>query len=152
MSNEQKPVGYAAMVTEAEVAVASVKDPELRRVAFEKILTTLLEQVTTPHGPSRAKPGGRKAGKYGARAGAQGEKNLRRGPKAYVQELIKDSFFKKQRTLADVKAELVNRGHHVALTSLSGPLQLLTQEKQLRRQKTSADGKGTKTTFVYSNW
>ena len=34
---------YAAMAAEAEAAVASVKDPELRRVAFEKILTALLE-------------------------------------------------------------------------------------------------------------
>jgi len=49
-----------------------------------------------------------------------------------------------------VKAELENRGHHIALTSLSGPLQKLTLKKQLRRQKTKTAGK--KQTYSYSNW
>jgi hypothetical protein len=34
---------YAAKVAEAEAAVKGVKDPELRFVAFEKILAHLLE-------------------------------------------------------------------------------------------------------------
>ncbi len=38
-----KGAEYAAMVAEAEASVSAVKDPELRRVAFEKILGTLLE-------------------------------------------------------------------------------------------------------------
>jgi len=47
--------------------------------------------------------------------------------------------------LTEVKVELENRGHHIPLTSLSGPLQQLCQGKELRR--TRSDGK-----FVYSNW
>jgi hypothetical protein len=47
---------------------------------------------------------------------------------------------------------LANRGHHIPLTSLSGRLQSLTQERKLRRQKTAASSKGTKTTYAYSNW
>ena len=66
--------------------------------------------------------------------------------------MIEDDFFKRQRTIAEVKAELANLGHHVAITSLSGPLQNLTRERKLRRQKVTADGKGAKSTYAYSNW
>ena len=67
-----------------------------------------------------------------------------------MAELIGEGFFKEQRTLAQVKAELANRGHHVPQTSLSGPLQKLCQGKQLRRQRLKTDGE--KTTYGYSNW
>lgn len=36
-----KSTEYAAMVVEAKASVSTVKDPELRRVAFGKILVTL---------------------------------------------------------------------------------------------------------------
>jgi hypothetical protein len=137
------------MVQEAEAAVAAVKDPELRRVAFEKILATLLEGAA----PSKHKPGARPKRVGTPREKAAGpSKPANRGPKAKVEELIHEGFFKKQQTIAAVKAELANRGHHIPLTSLSGPLQKLTQEKKLRRQKITADGKGSKVTFGYSNW
>lgn len=42
MPFETKGSAYAAMVAEAEAAVAAVKDPELRYVAFDIILTALL--------------------------------------------------------------------------------------------------------------
>ena len=70
----------------------------------------------------------------------------RTGPQAYVEEMVDDGFFKKPKTISEVKAELENRGHHIPLTSLSGPMQKLCQKKVLRRQK--ADGKA----FSYSNW
>jgi hypothetical protein len=76
----------------------------------------------------------------------------RQGPKGHVEALIDDGFFNKQRTIAEVKAELANQGYHIALTSLSGPLQKLTQERRLRRQKVAAEGKGSKAAFAYSNW
>jgi len=142
---------YAAMVAQAEAAVAAVKDPELRRVAFEKILTTLLEQQSAPAKAAASRRPNRSAPAAAARP-ARAAKKRHGGPMAYVQELIGDGFFKKQKTIADVKAELVNRGHHIPLTSLSGPLQSLTKQKQLRRQKVVMNGKKSKTTFAYSNW
>jgi hypothetical protein len=144
---------YAAIVAEAEAAVGAVKDPELRRVAFEKILATLLEQKTADAGASRAK-GKPKTASAEAKSMAKGgaARKSRKGPKAYLQELIEDGFFKKQRSIAEVKAELANRGHHIALTSLSGPLQKLAQDRRLRRQKAGTNDKGTKTTYGYSNW
>ncbi len=143
---------YTKIVAEAEAAVAAMKDPELRRVAFEKILATLLEGEQPASGGPKP-PSKRQKVKPGAIGGGKrSASQTRQGPKAYVETMIDDGFFKKQRTIAEVKAELANRGHHVALTSLSGPLQKLTQERRLRRQKVTANGKGTKTTYAYSNW
>ena len=77
-------------------------------------------------------------------------KKTARGPKGYVRELAQDGFFKKPKTIAEVKAELANRGHHIALTSLSGPLQHLCQERVLRRQKAKTGEKGNKAAYSYS--
>jgi hypothetical protein len=136
-------------VAEAEAAVAGVADPELRRVAFEKILDTLLSQS-------------RKGSKTQLRSKTSSDKKKvakparktasKRGPKARVVELVEEGFFSKQRTIADVKAELANRGYHIPLTSLSGPLQSLTQERKLRRQKSKKGGESAKGTYAYSNW
>ena len=151
MQAESPAAAYAAMVAEAEKAVASVKDPELKRVAFEKILGTLLEQKTPLARGARPRRGGRTA-PVPAKGASRPTKKRAGGPTAYIQELIDEGFFKKQHTIADVKAELANRGHHIALTSLSGPLQSLTQKKRLRRQKAVAKGKKSKGTYAYSNW
>jgi len=72
------------------------------------------------------------------------------GPLAYVEELVGDGFFKKPKTIAEVKAELANRGHHIPITSLSGPLQKLCQRKVLRRQKGTTEDSNK--TFLYSLW
>ena len=44
MATDTNTQSLAALAAEAEAAVASVKDPELKRVAFDKILSALLEQ------------------------------------------------------------------------------------------------------------
>lgn len=150
MASDKKPADYAALVAEAEKAVATVKDPELRRVAFEKILETLLAQEGPTSKPSK-KQTRKKTASASRGATRKATKKSRKGPKAYIEELIEDGFFKKQRTISDVKSELANRGHHIPLTSLSGPLQSLTRTRKLRRQKTSS-GKGAKATWAYSNW
>jgi hypothetical protein len=150
MVAEKKTAAYAAIVAEAVEAVAAVKDPELRTVAFEKILATLLEGQTAPASRGDTRPG-RTGSKKATPAGRSGGKKSG-GPKAYVEALIDEGFFKKQRTIADVKAELANGGRHIALTSLSGPLQALTQERRLRRQKAAAKNGGSKTTYAHSNW
>jgi hypothetical protein len=148
---ESKGAGYGVLAAEAEAAVAAVKDPELRRVAFEKILATLLEKEHSPQpsGPQTAKT---QKSRQSTRKQAVGTPKPQLGPKAHIEELIRDDFFVEQRTIAEVKAELANRGRHIPLTSLSGPLQKLTQERRLRRQKVVSNGKRAKTTYAYSNW
>jgi len=138
---------FAKKAQQAEAAVASVKDPELKRVAFEKILDTLLGQAA-----GDKKKRASKTERYSQRhkAAESREPARRSGPLAHIEELIDDGFFKTPQTIAAVKAELANRGHHIPLTSLSGPLQRLCQRKRLRRQKASAEG--GKQAFAYSNW
>lgn len=135
------PKSYPDLVKQAESAVASVKDPELRRAAFEKILDDLLSSPSDEL-PSR-KPV--RTGKQRVKKQTSAEQ---RGPRAYICEMKEDAFFTEPKTISEVKAELANRGHHIPLTSLSGPLQKLCQAKELRRQKAG----DKKKTFVYSNW
>jgi hypothetical protein len=149
MATEKASTTYAAIVAEAETAVASVKDPELRRVAFDRILATLLDAKSPAAAHSQKKDRVRSKSATPHSSGRTAK--FRRGPKAYVEELIRDGFFKQQKTIADVKAELANRGHHIPLTSLSGPLQSLAQQRQLRRQKITAKDE-SKSTYAYSNW
>lgn len=134
---------YPELVAHAERAVAGVKDPELRRIAFQKILDDLLGGSAAPtakHGtPARKR----------SLLGAKAKGAARGGPQAYVEELVAEGYFKKPKTIANVKAELENRGHHIPLTSLSGPLQKLCQRRSLRRQRIKS---GKKQTFAYSHW
>ena len=135
---------YGELVSQAERAVSSVKDPELKRAAFEKVLEDLLANRAQSDGPVRAAKRPAKAQKSAHSSKPRG------GPQAYVEEMVEDGFFKKPKTLAQVKAELENRGHHIPTTSLSGPLQKLCQRRMLRRHRTNTEG--AKQTFNYSNW
>lgn len=139
------PVQYAELVAQAERAVANVKDPELRRAAFEKILDDLLGSRRTPP----AQPAAAARSRAAAQSSSPRKGKGLSGPKAYIEDLVRDGHFKKPKTISQVKAELENRGHHIPLTSLSGPLQKLCQEKVLRRQKTTSGGKQT---YSYSEW
>jgi hypothetical protein len=140
---------YAELVSQAELAVSSVKDPELKRVAFEKILDDLLaggkaqRSSVVDDKPRRR----RHSQKRTASTGAHG---MRSGPQGYIQEMVEEGFFDKPKTLADVKAELENRGHHIPITTLSKPLQRLCQNRTLRRQKIESNG--NRKTFGYSKW
>lgn len=136
-----KSQNYPELVQQAEQAVQGVKDPNLKSIAFQKVLEELLSGGTSSVATPRARTG-KSAGKAGR---GKTTRQPRGGPKAYVREMIEEHFFKKPKTITEVKVELENRGHHIPLTSLSGPLQQLCQGKELRR--TRSDGK-----FVYSNW
>jgi hypothetical protein len=92
------------------------------------------------------KPKPRATGRATKQVSQKSAGNKRGGPQRYVEEMVEEGFFKKPKTISEVKAELENRGHHIPVTSLSGPMQKLCQKKVLRRQK--PDGK----TFSYSNW
>jgi hypothetical protein len=134
---------YADLVAQAEKAVSSVKDPELKRAAFEKVLDDLL----TAGAPAQAKAPARAPR---GRTEAPATRKRSRGPSGYIEELIEDGFFKKPKTISNVRAELGNRGHHIPLTSLSGPLQNLCKRRLLRRHK--AKTSGNKQTYNYSEW
>jgi hypothetical protein len=138
---------YAELVTQAEEATRAIKDPELRRVAFERVLDDLLAGST---GTSQSRALSVKPARPAAQTSSKAKKS--RGPKGYIRQLVDDGFFKKPKTIAEVKAELANRGHHIALTSLSAPLQSLCQDRVLRRHKAKPGDKGKKAAYNYSEW
>lgn len=134
---------YTELVAQAERAVTGVKDPELKRIAFQKILDDLISSKNKINESTASKKTKHRTHAPSAGGGAKG------GPQFYVEEIVSEGFFKKPKTIANVKAELENRGHHIPITSLSGPLQKLCQRKVLRRQRVKS---GKKTTFAYSSW
>ena len=134
---------YAHMIKEAEQAVAAMKDPELKQIAFGKILDSLL--AGTHHERSTKI----KTARAQTAPTQKKEKHKRNGPQAYIDELIGDDFFEKPKTLAEVRTELGNRGRHIPLIQLSTPIQRLCQKKKLRRQKAL---EGKKHVYTYSVW
>jgi hypothetical protein len=132
---------YSDVVARAEKSVASVKDPELRRIAFQRILDDLLGSSGAKEASARVTRRSRKPQTTSGNATSKG------GPKAYIEALIEEGLFKKPKTISEVRTALSNQGHHIPVTSLSGPLQTLCQQKRLRRQKDAESG-----TFTYSDW
>jgi hypothetical protein len=134
---------YKDLVAQAEQAVSSVSDPSLKQIAFQKVLDDLLnsnretEEATAPAARAKSPAPSTRESLRGAARG---------GPTRYIQELIGDGFFKKPKTISQVKAELGNRGHHIAITGLSTPLMRLCKAKVLRRHKSEND------TYLYSPW
>src|SRR4051794_33395700 len=102
-------LNYAELVLQAEKAVAGVKDPDLKQIAFKKILDSLFDAKSVEPKKvlgQRKKPNpatSRKASSKG-------------GPKAYIEELVTDDFFKTPKTINEVKSELENLGHHIVVT------------------------------------
>jgi len=141
------PPDYAAFVVQAENAVKGLKDPELKRIAFQKVLDDLIGASDRPLPSSQGRATKSRSAAKPAKAKPSTKKG---GPRAYIRELVDEDFFKKPKTISDVKVELENRGHHIPMTSLSGPMQGLCKARELRRKKTEEPD--AKKTFVYSNW
>src|SRR5688572_10968227 len=106
---------YAQLLTTAEAAVEKVKDPELRRIAFERVLNDLLNETADDidgrREPSQAKSVVNKGGRQSRKTKNSSKRAV--GPHAYVNELAKDGFFKKPKSIGEVKSELENQGHHI---------------------------------------
>lgn len=141
---------YAELAARAEAAVAALKDPELKRIAFQKILDDLITSEGDTPAEKRDRAMRHRAARTAKPKRASKERASRGGPGGYLTELVDEGYFAKPKTMTEVKGELENRGHHIPLTSLSGPLQRLCQRRTLRRSKVKTSGK--KQTYAYSNW
>lgn len=80
----------------------------------------------------------------------KGKKIDRKGPKYQLEELVRDGFFKNQRSIPDILEELDKRNFHYKHGDLTRPLETLCHEKILRRDKKK--NKNNKTLWYYSNW
>jgi len=126
---------------QAEKAVAEMPDGELKVKAFEVILSHLLGEsgvsATSPTlGEVRSKPKGGKQETPGSSASGR------------ILVLKDEGFFKSQKAIAEVREELKAHGWHYPLTTLSGRLQALVQQRKLRRERAK---QGKKKIWKYSN-
>ena len=128
----------------AEQATSDMPDGDLKVKAFEVVLNNLLR---SGEDVPRDKP---------SQAPAVAPQNrtppARGGPvrtiRARILVLKADDYFSKLRTISDVREQLASRGWHYPSTALSGPLQQLVQQGELRRQRVSDAGKKA---WKYSN-
>lgn len=134
----------------AEKAVADMADGELKTAAFTVILTKLLSETAGTGMPTGATP---RAAASGVRTMQPPPKTEKRkdGVKSRVLTLKAEGFFSTQRGLNEVREELRKHGWHHPLTALSGTMQGLVQDKELRREQV-ADGEGKKKVWKYANW
>lgn len=130
---------------EAEEAVQSVKDPELRKIAYDRALGELLGGNSGSHwGPPEARMKSRTA------TVDDGIKKARPGPMAWLQELVEEGFFAKPKTAKEILERLTESGHHLRQSDITGQLQTLAKQKVLRR-KEAPDANGKKR-VTFSNW
>ena len=132
------------IVSEAEKAVSNVADPELKQIAFDRILEHLLEigLPISSKEPKKIKDSKTKT-----------EKNLsaKPGPKTWIQELADEGFFKTPRASNAIRDALDERGHILTAQDLTAPLSLIVKEKILRRKKMPLED-GGKTQLHWFNW
>ncbi len=127
----------------AEMAVEGMVDPALKVKAFEQVFAKLLEG-------SEAKEQPRTAERKRSVARVKNE-TLGSRPETLPGRLLTlkdEGFFKAQRTLSEIREELGSRGHHYPLTSLSGAMQGLVRNRELRRERVKS---GAKRTYKYAN-
>jgi hypothetical protein len=131
-------VDYKELVAQAERAVAAVSDPALKQIAFQKVLDDLLTNGTPQ---AEEKPPTRKTIPTKTSTATK----TKRGPRAYIGDLIEDGFFNSRKSLVQVLAELADRGHHIKASDAGVVLLRFCKAKVLRRKK---EGKA----YLYSNW
>lgn len=133
-----------AIVTEAESAVSTMKDPQLKATAMAEIMRHLL----AGKGHEEHK---RVRGKAKELAGGVVRKASTEGPLSWIQELKEEGFFKDPKTSQQMLTKLAENGHHLKLADITWALRELPRRRGLRRTKRMpSDGK--RLVWHYSNW
>ena len=121
----------------AEHAVDGMVDGPLKVAAFQTILARLLATADSGQ-PANRSP-------LQVTSGPTEDPGTLTGRVLLVKA---EGFFKAQRNLSEVREILRTRGWHYPLTSLSGAMQALVRQRQLRRERVSS---GSKQVWKYSN-
>src|SRR5262245_46132716 len=145
MNNEMTGADLSPHIETAEKAVAAVKDPRLREIAFARILDHLL----TSKNSAPAKSNHAVSKKPGRQA--RETKAASTGVTAWLRELVDEGFFSEPRPMKQIIQELSNRSHHLRDTDLTRQLQNFCHDKLLRRRKQSS-AEGGREVFHWSNW
>lgn len=128
---------------QAEQAVAEMPDGELKVKAFEVILNHLLEGPR-PSTADETQIGKSFSQKPKVTKGASKASSL----SGRILVLRDENFFNSQKTIGELREELKAHGWHYPLTALSGTLQTLVQQRELRRERAK---QGNKKIWKYSN-
>jgi hypothetical protein len=121
----------------AERAVAGMEDGPLKIAAFQTILAKLLTESDLSASAGHAS--------VSARPRTEARSDTLRGRVLIIRS---EGFFKSQRTLGEVREALGSRGWHYPPTTLSGLMQGLVRNRELRRERVSVGGKQV---WRYSN-
>lgn len=134
-----------AVRKQAERAVAEMPDGELKVKAFEVILNHLLGGAA----PSASKTEHAQVSTRVSRpVSAAKESSPAKSISGRILVLRDEGFFKNQKTIGEVREELRAHGWHYPLTTLSGRLQALVQQRKLRRERATH---ANKKLWKYSN-
>ena len=116
-----------------EEQVSSIKDPALKKVAFEKLIDNLL----AAHKKERA--GCKKKNKRGALGGKKEKpigRKSRPGPREIVTQLLTSGYFDKAKLLSEIPIHIKhNMGHTYSTKEISMSLTRLLREGLLSREK-----------------
>lgn len=127
------------LVEKAEQIISIIKDPQLKSIAFGRILDFLLHvEGVVFVGEESTK---QKTGKI----------KKSEGPKLWLEKLIEESFFKTPKNVKEILTELKERDHHLKNSDMPPYLRIFMREKRLRRQK-QIPSEGGKAVYHYSNW
>jgi hypothetical protein len=121
----------------AEGAIKDMREGPLKIAAFQTILSNLLAEsaASAPIGHKATNP----------KPGRQRQPDTLSGRLLAIKS---DGVFSDQRTLGEVREALGARGWHYPVTTLSGAMQALVRDRQLRRERVSVGGKKL---WKYSN-
>jgi hypothetical protein len=129
----------------AEQAVSDMNDGPLKTAAFNVILSQLLSKA---NGTETIAERPTKSAAKNSNAAPTRKSQPPQSIKSRILSLRDDTFFQVQRSLAETREELRKHGWHYPQNALSGPMQQLVQDKELRREQVTD---GAKKVWKYSN-
>jgi hypothetical protein len=121
----------------AEGSVADMPEGPAKLVAFQTILTSLLERAGQ----------GKETGKQGRMKPAERSASVGTGPRVRILSLATDGFFAQPRSLPEIQEALAQRGWHYPQQNLGTPLTRLVRDRSLRRLRAN---EGNKKLWKYS--
>jgi len=127
---------------DAEEIVRSVKEPALRKVAYERVFARLLEEAAVP--PQNAERSQSRPPDPEAR-----KRKAKSGPMAWLTDMVTEGFFKKPKTAPEILAKLRESDHHLEYSAITGQLHSLCVQHILRRVS-APRGEAKRATWV--NW
>lgn len=129
-ANPQPSRNLRIAVETAQSVTEGITDPQLRGIAFGKVLDHLLAGSVisrTAQHPSLGKPSPKQRGRA--------VRVSNEGPTDWVGTLQREGFFSSPKSLGDVTEAVRAQGHNVESKNVTEPLEKLVRLKLLRRER-----------------